>query len=153
MMQDISRLNKNFRCNRKSYSIRYKWRKIKPCITIFDAQHPPKIYNNQLIRYAGYEDVGDPSELKITQLAEHLGWQGKHTDFDILPLIYKIPGESLKFYNYQPEMIKEVPITHDRFPKLEKLGLKWYAVPIISNMDLKLVESHIQPRRSTAGTW
>ncbi|MFH4905791.1 nitric oxide synthase oxygenase [Staphylococcus cohnii] len=112
--------------------------KIKPCITIFAAQNPPKIFNNQLIRYAGYEDVGDPAEIKITQLAEHLGWTSNHTDFDILPLIYKIPGETLKFHNYQPELIKEVPITHDRFPKLAKLGLKWYAVPIISSMDLKI---------------
>src|SRR5699024_11059421 len=98
--------------------------KITPCITIFDGQHTPKIYSNQIYRYGCYEHVSDPFELKITQLAKHLGWQDKHTDFDILTLIYKIPGESLKFYNYQPEMIKEVPITHDRFPKLEKLGLK-----------------------------
>ena len=28
--------------------------KIKPYITIFHPEHPPRIYNNQLIRYAGY---------------------------------------------------------------------------------------------------
>ncbi|MEY8604393.1 nitric oxide synthase oxygenase [Staphylococcus nepalensis] len=112
--------------------------KIKPYITIFSSYHPPQIFNNQLIRYAGYEDVGDPAERKVTQLAEYLGWESKHTHFDILPLIYQMPGDKLKFHNYNPELIKEVPITHEQFPKLKELGLKWYAVPIISSMDLKI---------------
>ena len=51
--------------------------KIKPYITIFSPTHAPKIYNNQIIRYAGYEHADDPSEKEITRLAEHLGWQGK----------------------------------------------------------------------------
>jgi nitric-oxide synthase len=112
--------------------------KIKPYITIFSPHHPPQIYNNQLIRYAGYADKGDPAEKTVTQLAEHLGWRGAHTDFDILPLIYKMSDGDLKYHNYNPEIIKEVPITHNRYPKLQQLSLKWYAVPIISNMDLKI---------------
>ena len=36
-------------------------------------------------------------------------------------------------------IVKEVSIHHENYPKLSKLGLKWYAVPIISNMDLKSV--------------
>lgn len=35
-------------------------------------------------------------------------------------------------------MIKEVPIEHENYPKLKELNLKWYAVPIISNMDLQI---------------
>ncbi|MRF36394.1 nitric oxide synthase oxygenase [Staphylococcus sp. KG4-3] len=112
--------------------------KIKPYITIFSKDNPPQIFNNQLIRYAGYEDIGDPAEKSITQLAEHLGWHGSHTDFDILPLIYKMPNEAMKYHEYQPHLIKEVIIEHDHFPKLQQLGLKWYAVPIISSMDLKI---------------
>ncbi|MEB7778564.1 nitric oxide synthase oxygenase [Staphylococcus equorum] len=112
--------------------------KIKPYITIFSQHQPPQIYNNQLIRYAGYSDQGDPAERSITQLAEHLGWTGEHTHFDVLPLIYKMPEGNLKYHSYNPELIKELPITHDRYPKLKQLGLKWYAVPIISSMDLKI---------------
>ena len=112
--------------------------KIKPYITIFSQHQPPQIYNNQLIRYAGYSDLGDPAERSITQLAEHLGWTGEHTHFDVLPLIYKMPEGNLKYHSYNPELIREVPITHDRYPKLKQLGLKWYAVPIISSMDLKI---------------
>lgn len=44
----------------------------------------------------------------------------------------------MKYHNYQPHLIKEVTIEHDHFPKLQQLGLKWYAVPIISSMDLKI---------------
>lgn len=112
--------------------------RIKPYITISSKDNPPQIYNNQLIRYAGYETCGDPAEKKITKLAQHLGWQGQYTHFDILPLIYKMPNSKIKYHEYPKNLIKEVSITHDRFPKLQQLGLKWYAVPIISSMDLKI---------------
>ncbi len=39
--------------------------KIKPYITIFSPEDTPKIYNNQSIRYAGYENAGDPSEKRL----------------------------------------------------------------------------------------
>lgn len=112
--------------------------KIKPYITIFHPEHPPKIYNNQLIRYAGYNDCGDPAEKEVTRLAEHLGWTSQHTQFDVLPLIYKLPNGVMNYHDYPKEIIKEINIEHEQFPKLKQLGLKWYAVPIISNMDLKI---------------
>lgn len=112
--------------------------KIKPYITIFSSTNAPKIYNNQLIRYAGYEDKGDPSEREITQLAYHLGWKGHGSDFDVLPLIYQLPNSPIKYHEFPSSLIKEVDIEHEKFPKLKDLHLKWYAVPIISNMDLKI---------------
>lgn len=112
--------------------------KIKPYITVFHPDHPPKIYNNQLIRYAGYADCGDPAETEVTRLAEHLGWSGKHTQFDVLPLIYKLPNGKMKYHEYPKDIVKEINIEHEQFPKLKQLGIKWYAVPIISNMDLKI---------------
>lgn len=114
--------------------------RIKPCITIFAQadEAGPQIFNNQLIRYAGYEEKGDPGERDITKLAEHLGWRGAGTDFDVLPLIYQLPGEPMKYHTYPESLIMEVPIQHNRFPKVAELGLKWYAVPIISSMDLKI---------------
>ena len=75
---------------------------------------------------------------KITRLAQHLGWKGEGTNFDILPLIYQISNGSIKWHEFPNHIIKEVPIWHDQYPKLAELGLKWYAVPIISNMDLKI---------------
>lgn len=112
--------------------------RIVPYITIYSANHPPKIYNNQLIRYAGYEHKGDPSEKEVTRIAQRLGWEGQDTDFDILPLIYQLPGDDIKYYNLPKNLVKEIDIEHRNYPKLKELQLKWYAVPIISNMDLKI---------------
>ncbi|MCO4338661.1 nitric oxide synthase oxygenase [Staphylococcus agnetis] len=114
--------------------------KIVPYITIFapSFEDSPKIFNHQLIRYAGYENKGDPAEKNITQLAEHLGWRGTHGDFDILPLIYQLPDQPIKYFEYPKSLILEVPIRHHAYPKIEQLNLKWYAVPIISSMDLKI---------------
>ena len=98
--------------------------KIKPYITIFSPNQAPRIYNNQLIRYAGYEHAGDPSEREITQLAEHLGWKGKGTDFDVLPLIYQLPNDSIKWYELPNELIKEVEIEHEHYPKIKRFKFK-----------------------------
>ena len=76
---------------------------------------------------------------KVTRLAEHLGWKGKGSNFDILPLIYQLPNDTIKIHELPSDIVKEVSIHHEHYPKLSKLGLKWYAVPIISNMDLKSV--------------
>lgn len=64
-----------------------------------------------------------------------------------------MPNSKIKYHEYPKNLIKEVSITHDRFPKLQQLGLKWYAVPIISSMDLKLVASLILLRHLTVGIW
>lgn len=110
--------------------------KIKPMISIYPNDF--QIYNEQLIRYAGYQDMGDPQSISATELASHLGWAKEKSDFNILPLIYKFHNHPMKYHELSSEIIKEVPITHDAYPDLEKLGLKWYAVPIISNMDLEI---------------
>ncbi|MCY1053118.1 nitric oxide synthase oxygenase, partial [Mammaliicoccus sciuri] len=110
--------------------------KIKPMISIYNNQI--EIMNEQLIRYAGYEDKGDPKSIEMTKLAHHLNWQSQHTDFDVLPLMYRINQQSLKIHQYPQELIKEININHKQYPKLASLQLKWYAVPIISNMDLEI---------------
>lgn len=110
--------------------------KIQPMISIYS--NNIEIMNEQLIRYAGYEDRGDPNSRATTKLLQHLNWSSKGTDFDILPLIYRMNLGNLKYHQYTDSLIKEVPIKHDQYPDLEKLNLKWYSVPIISNMDLEI---------------
>lgn len=59
--------------------------KIIPMITILPPDGPNgapvRIWNHQLIRYAGYETtegiVGDPASVELTKTAMSLGWQGK----------------------------------------------------------------------------
>ena len=126
--------------------------KIKPLITIYS----PKMAQKYIIISLFVMQVMTKQEIhlrKVTRLAQHLGWSSEGTDFDILPLIYQMPNEALKFHEYPKHLIKEVPIFHDQYPKLAHLNLKWYAVPIISNMDLKLAESFILLHRLMDGIW
>jgi len=47
-------------------------------------------------------------------------------------------GEKPKLFELPYEVIKEVPILHPQLDGIQKLGAKWYAVPIISNMLLEI---------------
>lgn len=110
--------------------------KIVPMISVYS--NDIKLYNEQLIRYAGYDNVGDPRSIEATKQAEKVGWKKEPDDFNILPLIYRVKDGDIKYHEYREGLIKEVNIEHHDYPKLKDLGLKWYAVPIICNMDLEI---------------
>ncbi|AYC30433.1 nitric oxide synthase oxygenase [Paenisporosarcina cavernae] len=114
--------------------------KVKPTITIF---HPSvRIWNHQLIRYAGYQVeekvVGDADSLAFTNVCEKLGWSGEKSSFDILPLVIQVGSNPPVWFDIPPEVVLEVPITHPDHPGFASLNLKWYAVPIISSMKLEV---------------
>lgn len=110
--------------------------KIRPTITIFETERV-RIHNHQLIRYAGYETadgiIGDPHSIRFTKYCVQLGWKGKGTPFDILPLIIEIDNV-VSWREIPQALIKEVAIIHPDYPQIEALGLKWYAVPMIADM-------------------
>ncbi|PJK15703.1 nitric oxide synthase oxygenase [Chryseomicrobium excrementi] len=114
--------------------------KIKPTISIF---HPSvRIWNHQLLRYAGYERdgtiIGDSDSLAFTKICEELGWKGTGTSFELLPLVVQI-GEAPPFWTEIPkDVVLEVPISHPENDQFTELELKWYAVPIISSMKLEV---------------
>ncbi|PAQ15569.1 nitric oxide synthase [Bacillaceae bacterium SAOS 7] len=120
--------------------------KIRPTITIFSPTVPNRddvrLWNHQLIRYAGYETetgiVGDPSSVEFTEQCEKLGWRGAGTDFDLLPWVVQIGNESPKWKHAPSQLMKEVELVHPEFSWFRELGLKWYAVPIISDMKLEI---------------
>jgi nitric-oxide synthase, bacterial len=67
---------------------------IRSTISIFAPDIPGqggiRIWNPQLIRYAGYRQadgsfMGDPDQAELTEICQHFGWQGEGTRFDILP--------------------------------------------------------------------
>jgi nitric-oxide synthase len=120
--------------------------RLRPVITVFgqdDLQGPPVlIWNDQLIRYAGYPQLGtgtgDPRSLGITWLAMRLGWRGRGGRFDVLPLIVQARGEGLRFFELDPRDVLQVAIRHPALPWFEELDLRWYAVPAIANMSLRI---------------
>ncbi|MFS0783977.1 nitric oxide synthase oxygenase [Bacillus sp. 1P06AnD] len=119
--------------------------KIRPVITVFKKNEinktPINIMNHQLIRYAGYESdygvIGDPASIAFTNYCRSLGWEGEKTAFDILPLVFSVNGRKPVWRKIPIEKVKEVPIEHPEMD-FSGLGVKWYAVPIISDMDLKI---------------
>ena len=120
---------------------------LRPAISVFDPGEPgrpgPRIWNPQLLRYAGYRgpggrQVGDPAQNAITARIRQLGWQPQGGDFELLPLVIETPEEGLQLFALPPDCRREVPILHPRHPWLEAMGLRWMAVPAVSDMALDL---------------
>ena len=123
--------------------------RIRPVITVFTPDNPdrpgPRILNPQLVRYAGYEAadgaiIGDPATVDVTRVARAFGWAGGQppSRFDVLPLIVQEAGECPTLHEMPTDAVLEVPIEHPRFDWFADLRLRWYAVPVISDMYLEI---------------
>ena len=121
--------------------------KIRSTITVFaprnvNKEDPVRVWNHQLIRYAGYkidgEIIGDSMSVEFTKICHDLGWKGEGTPYDILPLVIQKGNACPKLFEIPAHMVKEVKITHPTLTEFKNLNLKWYAVPIISNMKLEI---------------
>ncbi|TYR75793.1 nitric oxide synthase oxygenase [Rossellomorea vietnamensis] len=120
--------------------------RIRPTITIFRPSLPGKpdirIWNHQLIRYAGYSSeygvLGDPASLEFTAKCEELGWRGTGTHFDVLPWVVGIGENKPHWKQVSQDHLLEVTLSHPEYNWFEDLGLKWYGVPIISDMKLEI---------------
>ena len=123
--------------------------KIRPLITVFAPDAPgkpgPRIYNEQLIRYACYRRphggvMGDPRNLAFTDtLIEH-GWRPPHQPgpFDVLPLVVQTTQDGPRVTELPPDAVLEVPLCHPELHWFAELGLRWHAVPAISHMRLRI---------------
>lgn len=117
---------------------------IKPMITVFRLGSPTiRILNAQLILYAGYRQtdgsvLGDPANLRLTELARRLGWRGAGTRFDVLPLMVRIGDRPIRLFDWPADAVLEVPIAHPENPAVHALGLKWFALPAVSGMALDM---------------
>lgn len=122
---------------------------IQSVITVFRSRAPgeslgPRILNHQLVRFAGYPatngqpPVGDPAEANFTRHCFELGWQGNRSSFEILPFVIRWPGRQVAWQ--QPRVAARflVEIEHPDLGCFKELGLRWYAVPIISDMLLEI---------------
>ncbi|UTR07646.1 nitric oxide synthase oxygenase [Alkalihalobacillus sp. LMS6] len=116
--------------------------KIIPTITVFPVGERVRIWNHQLIRYAGYEKngriIGDPASLEFTRYCQSLGWTGAESDFDLLPFVFSVGENRPVFYPIPDNLVKEVELEHPTFNSFKELALKWYAVPIIADMRLEI---------------
>lgn len=118
---------------------------IQSMITVGPAAVPGRgeyrIESSQLIRYAGYPNgdgtvTGDPANIAATEQAMELGWRGERTPFDVLPVLISTPTEDVQYFDVPRELVREVDLVHPDYPWFAALGLKWHALPAVSNMDL-----------------
>jgi len=123
--------------------------RIRPTLLAFAPAHPqtgrgPRILNGKLVRYAGYrrdpagEVVGDPEEVAFTKRCQSLGWEGAGTPFDLLPVVFETPEHGLHWFTWGEGEALEVELSHPDYPWFQELGLRWYAVPVVSNMTLEI---------------
>ncbi|MFC5287969.1 nitric oxide synthase oxygenase [Actinokineospora guangxiensis] len=123
--------------------------RIRPTITVFAPDAPgrpgPRIWNEQLIRYAGHRTsdgsvVGDPRYTEFTTAARALGWSPPHHPgpFDVLPLLVSTQDDPVHMRVLPPDAVAEVPLSHPEHPWFAELGLRWHAVPAISAMRMSI---------------
>ena len=119
---------------------------ITPLVTIFKpmirGNQQARLWNYQLIRYAGYETlgevVGDPAEVELTEYCRSRGWEGDGTAFDPLPLVVQVRDDDPELFELPDSLVEEIPLSHPEYDWFADLGLRWYDVPIVSNMRLEI---------------
>jgi nitric-oxide synthase len=120
---------------------------IRPVISVFPPARPgrpyARVWNEQLIRYAGYRPaeggvIGDPRYVEFTAAMERLGWRGKGESFDVLPLAIETPHDGVRLFDLPEDAVLEVVLEHPEYRWFAELGLRWHAVPAISNMRLSI---------------
>jgi nitric-oxide synthase len=121
--------------------------KIRPMISVFapetSSRPAPRIWNEQLIRYAGYEQpdgsvLGDPRYRELTRDLIQRGWQPPEPRgaFDVLPLVVETVEAGPRMFRLPAETVHEVTLEHPDLSWFGELGLRWHAVPVISNARL-----------------
>ncbi|XP_030075624.1 nitric oxide synthase 1 [Microcaecilia unicolor] len=135
----------NYICNHIKYATNKG--NLRSAITIFpqrtDGKQDFRIWNAQLIRYAGYKQsdgsiLGDPANVELTEICIQQGWKAPRGRFDVLPLVLQAGGNDPELFEIPPELILEVPIRHPKFEWFKDLGLKWYGLPAVSSMLLEI---------------
>jgi nitric-oxide synthase len=103
-----------------------------------------------LVRYAGYlradgAVLGDPMNVAATLQARTLGWAPRpRTAFDQLPLMVSPghpedePAPPPTAFPLPADAVLEVPLTHPVLSWFAELGLRWHAVPAVSDMCLEI---------------
>ncbi|XP_065577488.1 nitric oxide synthase, salivary gland-like [Artemia franciscana] len=118
---------------------------LRSAITVFPPRQKGRcdfrVWNSTMIGYACYKQpdgtlLGDPFNLELTQAAQKLGWAGKGTRQDILPLIVQAGDGEALFFDIPEDLVLQVPLRHPIYEKFTDLVYKWFALPGVSCLKL-----------------
>ncbi len=102
--------------------------KIRPTLTVFEQGSRIRIWNHQLIRYAGYEVghsiVGDPASVALTKKCMELGWEGAGTDFDILPIVLSIDDKRPEWFEIPKKICEGSRVNASSIPRIRSATVK-----------------------------
>lgn len=115
--------------------------RVRPIISIFGPE--VRVHNDQILRYAGYRQpggrvIGDPQNVPLTEHVRRLGWAGgPGTPFDVLPLVIQAAGQ-VRLFPLPPDAAPQVLLSHPSCPAIADLGLRWFALPVLSGFALEV---------------
>ena len=123
--------------------------RIRSVISIFapvtDTSTPCYVENAQIVQFAGYpqEDgsiLGDPLNVEFTRMAISLGWRPRsgQSAFDVLPLVIRDQNGRRLAYEIPEDAHHIVKIDHVALDQVTDHDLKWYALPVVSDMILTI---------------
>ena len=106
---------------------------------------PVTFESAQLFQYAGYAGdngsiVGDRANIELTRTVQQLGWKRPPLPgaFDLLPVVIRDGHGVRHAFELPADAVRQVEIAHPTRPGLQDLGLRWYAVPCVTNMVLSI---------------
>jgi nitric-oxide synthase len=123
--------------------------RIRSVISIFapatSSTLPAWIESPQIAQYACHQLangtlLGDRQNVEATRIALSMGWKppAKPGRFDLLPYLMRDAADRRHLFSLPEGAVHEVAIRHPQNDALSALGLKWYAVPLVSNMILTI---------------
>ncbi|MBL4929993.1 nitric oxide synthase oxygenase [Fuscibacter oryzae] len=106
---------------------------------------PCWIESPQLVQYAchpGLDGVllGDRQNVEATRIAQSMGWRpaDKPGPFDLLPLFIRDRTDRRHMFALPEGAVREIDICHPDSGGFDALSLRWYAVPLVTNMILTI---------------
>jgi nitric-oxide synthase len=110
---------------------------IRPTMTVLNPQ--VRVLNEQVIRYGD-----DPQYAAFGASLRRSGWRPAGGRFEVLPLVLFGAG-GVTLHALPDDAVMQVPLEHPRLPWFADLGLRWIAVPAISNMLLRVDAQTVYP--------
>ncbi|WP_159974511.1 nitric oxide synthase oxygenase [Roseobacter cerasinus] len=123
--------------------------RIRSVISVFPPvegnQLPAWIDSPQIIQYACHAGpkgrlIGDRQNAEATRTACAMGWEppARLGQFDLLPWFIRDEDDQRHRIDLTSGVVREVAIMHPEHQGIAALGLRWYTVPVVSNMVLTI---------------